>query len=51
VALRPKDFLAFVVACALAAMTPRMAAAQHITVDGHFSPAQTLIAGPDADRA
>src|SRR5712672_2803411 len=27
-------------------MTPRMAAAQHITVDGHFSPAQTLI-GPN----
>jgi len=46
VALRPKDFLAFVVACALTAMTPRMAAAQHITVDGHFSPAQTLI-GPN----
>jgi filamentous hemagglutinin family protein len=46
VALRPKSFLASVAACAFAAMTPRMAASQHITVDGHFSPAQTLI-GPN----
>jgi filamentous hemagglutinin family protein len=46
VALRPNVFLASVAACALAAMTPRMAAAQRITVDGHFSPAQTLI-GPN----
>ena len=45
-ALRPKVFLASVAACAIAAMTPRMAAAQHITVDGHLSPAQTLI-GPN----
>jgi filamentous hemagglutinin family protein len=35
-----------VAACALAAATLRPAAAQHITVDGRFSPGQTLV-GPN----
>ncbi len=45
-ALRPGAFFALVAACSLAALTPRPAAGQHITVDGRFSPAQTLI-GPN----
>ena len=45
-ALRPKAALALVAACALTAAVPRVAAAQHITVDGRFSPAQTLV-GPN----
>ena len=32
--------------CVLAALAPRAAAAQHITIDGHLSPAQTLV-GPN----
>lgn len=36
----------FVVASCLAAVTPRQASAQHITIDGRFSPAQTLV-GPN----
>jgi filamentous hemagglutinin family protein len=39
-------FFAVVAACSLAALTPRLAAGQHITVDGRFSPAQTLV-GPN----
>ena len=45
-ALRPKVSLALVAACWLAAVMPRVAGAQHITIDGRFSPAQTLI-GPN----
>jgi filamentous hemagglutinin family protein len=32
--------------CVLAALAPRAASAQHITIDGRFSPAQTLV-GPN----
>jgi filamentous hemagglutinin family protein len=39
-------FFAFLAACSPAALTPRLAAGQHITVDGRFSPAQTLV-GPN----
>jgi filamentous hemagglutinin family protein len=39
-------FFAFLAACSLAALTPRLAAGQRITVDGRFSPAQTLV-GPN----
>jgi filamentous hemagglutinin family protein len=46
VALRPGVFFAFLAACSPAALTPRLAAGQHITVDGRFSPAQTLV-GPN----
>jgi large exoprotein involved in heme utilization and adhesion len=46
VALRLGVFFAFLAAGALAALTPRLAAGQHITVDGRFSPAQTLV-GPN----
>jgi large exoprotein involved in heme utilization and adhesion len=46
VALRPGLSFAVVAACSLAALTPRPAAGQHITVDGRFSPAQTLV-GPN----
>jgi filamentous hemagglutinin family protein len=46
VALPPKVSLALVSACLLAAVVPRVAAAQQITVDGRFSPAQTLF-GPN----
>jgi filamentous hemagglutinin family protein len=46
VALRPKVSLALVAACSLAAVIPRVATAQHITIDGRFSPAQTLV-GPN----
>jgi filamentous hemagglutinin family protein len=42
----PKVFLAVVATCSLAAVTPRIAAAQHITIDGRFAPAQTLV-GPN----
>jgi len=42
----PKILLAFAAACMLAAITPRFSAAQRITIDGRFSPAQTLI-GPN----
>ena len=45
-ALRPGVFFAFLAACSPAALTPRLAAGQHITVDGRFSPAQTLV-GPN----
>lgn len=45
-ALRPGVFFAVVVACSFAALTPRLAAGQHITVDGRFSPAQSLV-GPN----
>ena len=38
--------LAFAVAGALTNFLPRVASAQHITVDGRFSPAQTLV-GPN----
>ena len=41
----PKVSLALVAVCSLAAADPRMAAAQRITVDGRFSPAQTRV-GP-----
>ena len=43
-ALRPD--LAFAIACLFAALVPRTGAAQHITVDGRLSPAQTLV-GPN----
>src|SRR4051812_17963975 len=43
-ALRPK--LAFAIACLFAALVTRAGIAQHITLDGRFSPAQTLI-GPN----
>ena len=33
-------------ACLVSGVTPRLAAAQHITIDGRFSPAQTLV-GPN----
>src|SRR4029077_12977577 len=46
VALRPKAALALVAACVLAAIVPRVAAAQRITVDGRLSKAQTLV-GPN----
>jgi hypothetical protein len=36
----------FVAACFVAAVVPPAALAQHITVDGRFSPAQTLL-GPN----
>ena len=45
-ALPPKFSLALVAVCSLAGAEPRMAAAQNITVDGRFSPAQTLV-GPN----
>ena len=45
-ASRPRVSLALVAACSLWAVMPRPAVAQHITVDGRFSPAQTLI-GPN----
>jgi filamentous hemagglutinin family protein len=38
--------LGFVAVCSVAAAGPRAASAQHITVDGRFSPVQTL-AGPN----
>ncbi len=41
-----KVSFALAAACALAVATPRDAAAQHITIDGRFSPVQTL-AGPN----
>jgi large exoprotein involved in heme utilization and adhesion len=41
-----RAFLALAVAGALTNFLPRMASAQHITVDGRFSPAQTLV-GPN----
>jgi len=43
---RPGVLFAFVAACSLAALTPRLAPGQHITVDGRLSPAQTLV-GPN----
>src|SRR5260370_39641056 len=46
VTLPPKVSRALVSACLLAAVVPRGAAAQHVTVDGRFSPAQTVI-GPN----
>jgi filamentous hemagglutinin family protein len=42
VALPPKVSLALVAACSLSAGVPRVAAAQNISIDGRFSPAQTL---------
>jgi filamentous hemagglutinin family protein len=36
----------FVSTCVLAALAPRVGSAQHITIDGHLSPAQTLV-GPN----
>jgi filamentous hemagglutinin family protein len=45
-ALPPRVSLALVAVCSLAAVLPRVSAAQHITVDGRFSPAQTLV-GPN----
>jgi filamentous hemagglutinin family protein len=44
VSLRFRVSLALVSVCSLATVTPRVATAQHITVDGRFSPAQTLAA-------
>jgi filamentous hemagglutinin family protein len=44
VALPPK--VSFVAACLLAAVIPRVATAQQITIDGRFSPARTLV-GPN----
>ena len=44
-ALRTKVALAFVSACSLLAMR-QVAAAQNISIDGRFSPAQTLV-GPN----
>jgi filamentous hemagglutinin family protein len=46
VALRSRIHIAVVAGSSLAAVTLRMAVAQHITVDGRFSPAQTLV-GPN----
>src|SRR6516225_6086464 len=45
-ALRPKAGLVLVAACVLAAAVPEVAVAQHVTIDGRFSPAQTLV-GPN----
>jgi filamentous hemagglutinin family protein len=45
-ALRSKAFLALVPICSLAAFMPLGAVAQHITVDGRLSSAQTLV-GPN----
>ncbi len=45
-ALRPKAALVLGATFALAAAVPRLSAAQHITIDGRFSPAQTLV-GPN----
>src|SRR3974390_2773028 len=44
--MQGKIFLAFAAACALSAAVPGVAAAQNITIDGHLSPAQTLV-GPN----
>jgi filamentous hemagglutinin family protein len=41
----PKVSLAFVAACVFAAAVPRVALAQHITIDGRLSATQTLV-GP-----
>ena len=41
-----RTFLALAVAGAFTNFLPRVASAQHITVDGRFSPAQTLV-GPN----
>jgi filamentous hemagglutinin family protein len=46
VAVPPKVLLALVGGCLLAVVMPRVAAGQHITIDGRFSPAQTLV-GPN----
>jgi filamentous hemagglutinin family protein len=46
VAVRSGVSLALIAICSLAAALPRAASAQHITVDGRFSPAQTLV-GPN----
>jgi filamentous hemagglutinin family protein len=43
---RQANIIRFVVAGCLGAVTPRVAPAQHITIDGRFSPAQTL-GGPN----
>ena len=43
VALRPKAAFVLGATFALAAAVPRLSAAQHITIDGRFSPAQTLV--------
>jgi hypothetical protein len=41
-----RAFLALAIAGSLTSFVPRVASAQHITVDGCFSPAQTLV-GPN----
>jgi filamentous hemagglutinin family protein len=46
VALRSGVFLALVSICSLTAIMPLVAAAQGVTIDGRFSPAQTLT-GPN----
>jgi filamentous hemagglutinin family protein len=46
VALPANIFPILAAACLVSGVTPRVAAAQHITVDGRFSPAQTLV-GPN----
>src|SRR6266446_3670712 len=44
--LQPSLYLALVGVCSLAAFVPQVAPAQNISIDGRFSPAQTL-AGPN----
>jgi hypothetical protein len=41
VGIRPGAFANITEACLLAALSPRRATAQHITINGWFSPAQT----------
>jgi hypothetical protein len=50
-ALSPKVSLALVAACSLAAVTPSVATAQNISIDGRFSPASTLLRGKAARGA
>jgi filamentous hemagglutinin family protein len=44
--VRLRGWFNLVGACVLAALAPRAASAQHITTDGHLSPARTLV-GPN----
>ena len=44
--MRRGGWFTFVGTCVLAALTPRVSSAQHITIDGRLSPPQTLV-GPN----
>jgi hypothetical protein len=44
--VRPSDWFSVIGICVLAAAVPGAGSAQHITIDGRFSPAQT-VAGPN----